>query len=176
MIVRLTRRQHGRLLELVDDQMSQRWRDGVLEWATRDVVDASSHRVDVAMPAIAWKRVWGVLFDHCFDHRGMRSKGVRVTDHNAMKAVRRSLNVRESHPALSGVAAIGVISELIPAWRLEPPQGGYRYSPYPVAGQPFVVLAPTARQIRRQRVTQWVEAPRMPERPILDDREHWRFA
>ena len=83
MIVRLTRRQHGRVLEIVEDQMPERWRAGVLEWGQADITDASKHRVDVAMPAIAWRRVWDVMFDHCYDNRGMRTKGVRTTDLNA---------------------------------------------------------------------------------------------
>lgn len=164
-------------MEVVEDQMSnQRWREGVIEWMTSDVTDASSHRVDVAMPAIAWKRVWDVMFDHCFDHRGMRTKGVKTTDLNAAKAIRRALNVREIHPALAHVAALGMISELIPAWRLEPGESHRTYDPYPRIGRPFVVLAPERRAVRGQVVTQWVESNHLPQRKMLDPAEHFRFA
>ena len=176
MIVRLTRRQHKRVLEIVEDQMSERWRDAVLDWGYQDVTDASAHRVDVAMPAVAWKRVWDLLFDHCYDHRGMRTKGVKTTDLNAMKSIRRSLNAREVHPALSRTAAIGMVGELVPAWRFDEPQHGMLYSPYPVVGAPFVILAPETREMKLQRVTQWVEATRLPQRRLLDPAEHLRFA
>lgn len=176
MIVRLTRRQYGRVIEIILDQMpNDRWRDGVAEWWAGDVTDASKHRVDVAMPAIAWKRVWEVLFDHCFDHRGMRTKGVRATDLNAAKAIRRALNVREIHPALAHVAALGMISELIPAWRLEEGEAHAAYDPYPRVHRPFVVLAPERRTLRGQVVTQWVESNHLPQRRMLDPAEHIRF-
>ena len=176
MIVRLTRRQHERLGALVKELVGDpRRRDAVLEWMMRDVSESSGRRIDIAMPAVAWKIVWEMLFDHCFDSRGMRVGGIRSTDLNAMKSVRASLNVREAHPALSGVGAIGLVSEVVPAWRLADVRGGFRYSPYPVLGQPFVVLAPELRQVRYQRVTQWVGAKRSPDRPLLDEREHWRF-
>ena len=175
MIIRLTRRQHGRVLEIVDDQMPERWRTGVLEWGSEDITDAAKHRIDVGMPAIAWKRVWETMFDHCFDNRGMRTKGVRTTDLNAAKSIRRGLNVREVHPALSRVAAIGMVSELIPAWRLDPGDRTF-YDPYPHAGLPFVVLAPERRSVRGQTVTQWVESRHLPQRRMLDPAEHFRFA
>lgn len=176
MIVRLTRRQYGRVIEIVLDQMTnERWRDGVAEWWASDVADASKHRVDVAMPAIAWKRVWEVLFDHCFDHRGMRTKGVRATDLNAAKSIRRALNVREQHPCLSARGAVGFIAEVVPAWRLDVLDHGFAHSPYPLPGLPFVILCPESRQVRGQKVTQWVESVRAPERPLLDERQHWKF-
>ena len=176
MIVRLTRHQQHRLMEIVGDQMSERWSEGVLAWLTQDVADASGRRVDVAMPAIAWKRVWDVLFDHVFDNRGMRSRGVKVSEMNAIKAVRRGLNVREVHPALSGAGAIGFVAELVPAWRYLEPEGGFTYSPYPLAGLPFVILAPESRRVQHQKVTAWVPMSAVPDRPLLIEAEHLRFA
>lgn len=175
MIVRLTHRQHKRVMEIVGDQMTERWRDGVLGWFGRDVQDAATHRVDVSMPAIAWKRVWEVMFDHCFDNRGMRSKGVRVTDLNAAKAVRRALNARELHPALQGQGAIGFIAEIVPVWVLEGGKAGFTYTPYPERDLRFVILAPESREVRRQKITAWVPTKLVIERPILDEREHFRF-
>jgi hypothetical protein len=163
-------------MEIVADQMGERWREGVLGWMDRDVTDAAKHRVDVAMPAIAWKRTFETMFDHCFDNRGMRTKGVRSTDLNATKSIRRALNVRECHPALSRTGAIGMIGELVPAWRLEVPEASTFYAPYPRLGLPFVILAPESRQVRNQKVTLWVEAPRAPERPLLSEASHWPFA
>ena len=143
MIVRLTRRQHGRVCEIMSAEMDERFIEATLEWLTEDVVGSSKHRVDVAMPAIAWKRVWDAMFDHCYDNRGMRSKGVRSTDLNALKQIRLALNVRETHPALSGISAIGMIAEVIPAWSN---RGVGGYSPYPL-DQRFKILMPQHHQM-----------------------------
>lgn len=176
MIVRLTRRQYKRVLEVVEPEMkAEEWRKALVEWWYADVSDASKHRVDVAMPAIGWKRVWDVMFDHCFDNRGMRSKGVRTTDLNATKSIRRALNAREVHPALFGIGAIGMIGELVPAWTLTGLATEAAYSPYPHVGENFVVLAPESHKVRGQTVTKWVVAPRSPERRLLNPAEHWRF-
>ena len=172
MIVRLTRRQHGRVCEIMLAEMDERFIEATVEWLTEDVVDSSKHRVDVAMPAIAWKRVWDVMFDHCYDNRGMRSKGVRSTDLNALKQIRLALNVRETHPALSGISAIGMIAEVIPAWR---PLDGQADSPYPVPNGRFLVLAPQHHQMSKQRITTWVPSNKHPEREILTEAEHRRF-
>lgn len=177
MIVRLTRRQYGRVIEVVEPALAaEQWRKALKEWWYADVSSAAKHRVDVAMPALGWKRVADVMFDHCFDNRGMRSKGVRTTDLNAMKAIRRALNVRETHPALHGIGAIGMIGELVPAWTMTQGQDGKpHYSPYPLVGENFVVLAPESHSVRNQTVTTWVPSKRSPERRLLNPDEHWRF-
>ena len=172
MIVRLTRRQHGRVYDIVSGEMDRRFIEATLEWLAEDVVSSSKHRVDVAMPAIAWKRVWDAMFDHCYDNRGMRSKGVRSTDLNALKQIRQALNAREMHPALSGISAIGMIAEVIPVWN-NPVVGGC-YSPYPL-DQRFKILMPEHHAMSGQRVTTWVESDRRPNRKILREREHARF-
>jgi hypothetical protein len=175
-MVRLTRRQHERVKVIVESSnMRERWRYGVMEWLERDAVIGGSHRIDVGMPAIAWMRVAEVMFDHCYDARGFRNKTLRQADLNAMKAIQHGLNVRTVHPALSGVSAIGMIGELIPAWKLFVPTERASYSPFPAEGA-FVILAPESTRTGGQAITTWVEAKRAPERPLLDEREHLRFA
>lgn len=141
------------------------------EWFGRDVQVAAKHRYDIAMPAAAWRVVGTALFDHCYDSRGFRIRKLRVSESNALKAVRGSLNVREAHPALSGIGAIGMIGELIPAWTHE-----NRFSPYPIAGESFVVLAPTTIKLGSGRqATKWVATHLYDRGPMLDPDEHWRF-
>ena len=175
MIVRLTNRQRGRvggLVEAADPDCLLAF----LEWYGRDCSKASKHRIDLAMPASAWKAVEHVMFEFCFDGKGFKSRDVRTTDLNALKAVRRALNARESHPALSYVGAVGMIAELIPAWKYPGPDAsGQRYSPYPVPTMPFVILAPESRTVAGKQATMWVEAIRPTELPMLDEREHLRF-
>ena len=127
------------------------------------------------LPAIAWSRVRDVMFDHCYDQRGFRSKSVKVSDLNAMKAIQHGVNVRTVHPALSRISAIGMVGELVPAWKLYVPvEGGPTYSPIPAEGV-FVVLAPETSSRHGQKLTTWVEAKRPLERPLLDEAEHRRF-
>jgi hypothetical protein len=147
-------------------------------WWDRDRSVASKHRVDIVMPASAWRMVESVMFNHCFDDRGFRARErVRSTDINALKSIRRALNVRENHPAMYQRGAIGLISELIPAWRFPAPDAsGKRYSPYPVQAMPFVVLAPESRVVQTKQTTIWVEANRPSELPLLAEHNHWAFA
>ena len=172
MIVRLTRRQHGRVYDIMEAEMDERFVDVTLEWLSEDVETASKHRVDVSMPAIAWRRVWDTLFDHCYNNRGMRSKGVRTTEMGAIKQVRRALNIRETHPGLSGISAIGMIAEVLPVWRPLMPDGPY--SAFPVDGR-FKVLLPEIRKMGDQFVTTWVESNVYPDRKVLRESEHQRF-
>ena len=98
-------------------------------------------------------------------------------DHTAFKSIRRALNVRESHPALSRTGAIGMISELIPAWKFPEPDGsGKFYTPYPTPTMQFVILAPEMRTVAGRKTTQWVEATQPFEYPLLSEGEHLRFA
>lgn len=176
-MVRLTLRQHGRVQEIVADQMSERWRAAALEWMQADVNPGAKHRVDVVMPTIAWMRVRDVLFDHCYDNRGFRTKGVRTTDLNALKSIQQAVNVRTCHPGLHGIAAIGHVAEIIPAWKLTvPAEDGRAYASIPAEGS-FVILAPEARKVgAHQTITSWVEAILPLERPLLDEAQHLRFA
>jgi len=178
-IVRLTNRQRARVAELfgaVDDPrlvFLDRWWD--YDWSV-----ASKHRVDTVMPAAAWRMVEAILFDHCFNERGFRARDrARSTDLNALKAIRRTLNVREGHPALSKRGAIGQIAELIPAWRFPSPDASDKaYSPHPVPTMPYVVLAPETRTVSGNTTTLWVEADRsrLPGYLILDEEQHFLFA
>jgi hypothetical protein len=173
-IVRLTCTQARRVAEIVAVS-GVGWADEFAGWMDREMSTASKHRVDVMAPAIAWRGAEEVMFDWCFDARGFRRK-VSSVDLRAHKEIRRALNGRENHPALYGRAAIGLIPELIPAWRFPGPDAsGKNYAPYPVTAMPFVVLAPEMRQANGQRITMWVEAPRPHERPLLAERSHTAF-
>lgn len=173
MIVRLTGRQRSRVEQRVESTGNL----ALIEWFGRDCVPSSKHRVDLAMPAIAWRQVEHVMFDFCFDGKGFKSQTSRAMDHTAFKSIRRALNTRENHPALSQTGAVGMISELIPAWKFPGPDAsGQHYTPYPAPNMPFVILAPETRKIGGKQTTMWVEATRPPEYPLLDEREHLRFA
>lgn len=176
MMVRLTVRQHGRVAELVGEATVGRQFEQFDMWWGR-AWPSSKHRIDTAMPAIGWRIVEEIMFNHCFDERGFRAKErVRTTDLNALKQIRRTLNARESHPALQQRGAIGLIAEMIPAWRFPAPDAsGKLYSPYPVLAMPFVVLAPESRTVQLKQTTLWVEATRPRELPMLDECSHWAF-
>jgi hypothetical protein len=178
MIVRLTVRQAGRVRDLVATSFGDNFLgEAFAGWWDGYQSTASKHRVDIVMPASAWRRVEGIMFDHCFDERGFRARErVRSTDINALKSIRRALNVRENHPALYQRGAIGLISELIPAWKFPAPDAsGKVYSPYPVQSMPFVVLAPESRTVQTKQTTIWVEAIRPRELPLLYEPGHWVF-
>jgi len=177
-IIRLTIRQAKRVEELTTEALEGvRRAEPLAEWWGRDQSQASKHRLDVVMPAAGWRIVEDVMFNHCFDERGFRAKErVRSTDINALKSIRRGLNVRENHPALFQRGAIGMISELIPAWKFPAPDASGRlYSPYPLIAAPFVVLVPESRTVNLKPSTLWVEATRPRSMPLLDEAEHWRF-
>lgn len=180
MIVRLTNRQSNRVRALAVAALTHaRHQEHLDMWWGRDKTTASKHRVDIVMPAVGWRTAESAMFDHCFDERGFRAKErVRTTDLNALKAIRQSMNARENHPALSGRGAIGLIPELIPAWKIVPDQSGKMYSPYPTSLGEYVVLAPFTTTVQTKQVTAWVEAgPGVLERglPILDEEQHWLF-
>ena len=176
MIVRLTKRQ----VEVIDKTVQTSpttgmWRDAFADWIDKDIQRAPKHRVDVAMPAQAWELVQKALFNRCYNTRGFRTKGVLVSELNSLKAVQQSLNVRMAHPALNGIAAIGMVSELIPAW-LDPDEG--TYSPFPLVGpDAFTILAPVTVELGQGRkATKWVPTDsRWDDRSVLDEAEHWRF-
>lgn len=179
MIIRLTVRQAQRVRQISIDQLTPSGKvPDLLAWWDRDQSKASKHRVDTLMPAAAWSLVEKVMFGHCFDERGFRAKErVRTTDLNALRTIRMALNVRENHPAMHQRGAIGLINEIIPAWKLPAPEpGDPMYSPYPFnPRRKFVVLAPESRTVNLKRVTLWVEAKREWEMPILLEESHLPF-
>jgi len=176
-IVRLTHRQRARVFALTVEALASDPRLGsFIIWYDFDYSIASKHRVDTVMPAIVWRLVEDKMFDHCFNERGFRAKDVKTTDLNALKAIRRALNARENHPALSRRGAIGYIAELIPAWKFPSADASGRwYSPYPVPGMEYVVLAPETRVVNLQTTTLWTEATRLPDRALLDPDQHRLF-
>jgi hypothetical protein len=174
MIVRLTRQQHQATSNLIERLGSY---PHLLWTFNRDVVGASRHRLDVVMPAIAWRLLEDLMFDTCFDQRGFKNKDVKTTWMNSLKAIRAAMNVRENHPALSCTAAVGAISELIPVWgMLGPNNRKHVWSPYPVQNGRFTVLAPTLISVRGSKATKWVESPEtVGRRWVLEEAAHLEF-
>ena len=180
MIVRLTNRQATRVGGLAEAALAQEGNSFRIaafnDWWDRDTSVASKHRVDLSLPAAGWRMIEAVMFDHCFDERGFRTKDVKTTDLNALKTIRRALNARKNHPALQQMGAIGMIPEVVPAWKLLAQDDHDRlYLPYPMRGMKFVILAPESTTVRTKQTTLWVEAPLETRFPLLDEREHWRF-
>jgi hypothetical protein len=126
------------------------------------------------MPAIGWKRIEQMVFDHCYDHRGFRNRRVRDSDLRMLRSMTDAVNIREHHPALMKVGSIGFVAELIPAWKLHGPDDkGRMYSPYPELQSEFVVLAPHWAERSRRQITYWTEEDRAREMPLLDETNHW---
>jgi len=172
-IVRLTRQQHAATCKMLE----RGGHDSHLVWTfSRDIAPASRQRIDVAMPAVAWRVLEELLFDYCFDQRGFHRKEVKSTVTNTLKAVRTAMNVRENHPALSGTAAMGAISELIPVWERLAPKNNKVWSPYPISYQRFTILAPTIIMQRGHKLTKWVDSPdTVGRRWLLTENEHLAF-
>jgi hypothetical protein len=175
-IVRTTNRQRERTWQLIE-RANPPQLAALDRWWNMDFTQASKHRVDTVMPYIAWELVEAILFAHCFNQRGFRSKDVKSTDLAALKAIRRSLNARETHPALYKRGAIGYINELIPAWKTPgPDEQGRWYKPRPVQAGEFVILAPETRTVDLKTTTLWAEvAGRIPRLQVLDESEHLIF-
>ena len=175
MIVRLTNRGRERVWQRVLES-DTRYKEALSDWWFVDYTVASKHRVDTVMPAIAWKIVEEIMFLHCFDLRGFVARDrAKSSDLTAIKTIRRALNARENHPALSRRGAIGQISELLPVWTIDPDTDSY-YTPYPITGGRFAILAPEIRTVDLKTTTLWVEvAGRVPQLRILDRHEHERF-
>lgn len=177
MIVRLTNQQVKKVQSvLAPTDLGELVR--IRGWWGNDVNQASKHRVDIAMPAVAWRAIERVLFDATFTTRGARSAEATSTMSNALKSTRRALNAREQHPAMSEIGAIGLVSEVIPAWRLPGPDAsGKFYVPYPVPGMPFTILAPVTTRVAGKVATQWAEAPTLARTVgLLCEAEHTLFS
>jgi len=171
-IVRTTNRQRERVWELVKRSNPPQL-EALERWYSMDYTQASKHRVDTVMPCIAWEIVEEILFNHCFNERGFRSKDVKSTDLAAIKTIRRAINARRTHPALHERGALGYVNEIIPAWRTN--QQSAKYSPTPVDGT-FVILAPETKTVDLKTTTLWAEvAGRIPRLPVLDEAEHLIF-
>lgn len=175
MIIRLTYLQHQRIQTIVPDWLEGLKLESMRQWLEQDVTAGSKHRVDVMMPAVAWKVLWEeVMFDHCYNNQGRARDGVRTTDINALRNIRTGLNIREKHPAIHRMGAIGMANEVVPAWKVMDGSIAYHYTPYPDEGE-FVVLAPETRQLKKQRVTIWTETDKFSPSPLFDPGEHRAF-
>lgn len=155
MIVRLTNTQRQRIYETVSTtEMPVERLKAFHRWWEADLQGAPRHRVDGAMPAIAWEMVQQIMFDKCYDHRGFRAKTLKISEHGALKSVTAACNARRSHPALNNLAVIGDQREIVPAWT-----NHLEMSPVPDdTHRNFVLMMPVRVTMGQGRVaTRWAE-------------------
>ena len=115
------------------------------------------------------------MFDLVFDNRGYRRAKVRSTLVSAHRQILTSLNVRKTHPALKGIGAQGLISEIIPAWKIGHKVNGFSYTPLPNRGLQYVLLGPTYIEANGHRITKWVEIGQPIDRGIYKEDAHLMF-
>jgi len=168
MIVRLTRQQHQACKRYASAD------DNLLEWLDRDISEASRARLDVAMPAIAWRTLRNVLFPHVYSVKGFQRKEAPLTATRALSSIQAGLNLREKHPALRNAGAIGIHMDILPVWHLPQPSDDFVYSPYPGKGT-FMVLMPEHITQGGRRVTVWHLALSHPKTVLLQEATHLVF-
>lgn len=168
MIVRLTRQQHQACKRYAASD------DALYEWLDRDVDQASKHRLNVAMPAIAWLRMRNILFPQVYSVKGFQRKEAPMSATRALSSIQASINLREKHPALRGAGAIGIQRDILPVWKLRQTSDDFKYSPYPGKGT-FMVLMPEHITQGGRRITVWHEALSSPESVFLQEATHLIF-
>lgn len=113
-------------------------------------------RIDVNAPYACWLNVQQALIDHTFGPLGGKKAEVPARFVLALKTITKALNFIDTHPALSGKAALGWHGLKILAWG----DGDDDYTPYPRPGKMFVTLSPVWDKARNgQRVTRWLPLP-----------------
>lgn len=120
---------------------------------TRDVSPSTKTGLSVVAPYIAWERAQAMLLDTFWTHR---PRGSEQPPHHVRVMMRRIATAQNTvlrHPAIKGLAMLGINAGWFPAWVDD--EG--RRSPMPNGGR-FVLLG--ARIIEGQRKTAftvWVE-------------------
>jgi hypothetical protein len=127
------------------------------EWAC-DFLDLYAHHrtsivwVDAYAPAVLWRRTRDVLAAGLYERRSFPSPPDKVTARKALQRIARAVALREHHPALRQMLAVGEQNEIIPAWWT-----GDRWSPYP-DGSIFKLFTPTTSTMKGRvsgLVTRW---------------------
>ena len=122
-------------------------------------------RVDVNAPYACWLNVQQALIAHVFGPQGGKRAEVPARFVLALKTITKALNFIDTHPALSGKAAMGWHGLEIPAWG----NGDDDYTPYPRPGKMFVTLSPVWDKARNGgRVTRWLPLPNR-QTPVHED-------
>lgn len=170
MIVRLT--PHGHKVVLRTVVMDE----GMHDELQADVTTVGAV-VEIQAAYAAWRYVYLRLYDKTFGPRGGKQGATRV-EFTALRRITKELNYVDKHPALQGLAMIGLHADLFPVWEIEPSERDPRkYSPYPIPGHQFVVLSPVWYDGQHQtRVTRWVDNVDSPSR-LADEHLHlklWR--
>lgn len=108
--------------------------------------------VDCYAPAVLWRRTRDVLAAGLFERRTFGHAAEKGTARKALQRVARSVALREAHPALSMMLAMGEQTEIVPAWWT-----GERWSPYP-EGSIFKLMVPSVSVMKGRvggTVTRW---------------------
>jgi hypothetical protein len=131
------------------------------------VFGSTAQGVDVEAPYVAWKHVHGLLYRRTFTRRGgIQSQTMFTT----LKRVTKELNYIETHPALMGLAMFEWQPDIFPVWKMDTDHLGRIYSPAPLPGHQFVILAPIwERPEGEPRLTRWLERPSAPGWLCVED-------
>lgn len=120
---------------------------------TRDVKPLTKTGLSVVAPYVAWERAMVMLNDQFWTHRPRTADPVPHHVRVMMRRIATAQNAVIRHPALKGLAMLGVHTGWFPVWIDE---NGYR-SPLPGAGRFTVLGARVVEGQRKTAFTVWVE-------------------
>jgi hypothetical protein len=165
--LRLAKMQVSVILEVIEG-------DAAFEpWLEADQV--SKWRYDWEMPAVGWLRVFERLERATLTPHGRNSSKQPMYWVRARNNIRRALNHREVHPAMTGKGVIGIDGLVLPAW----PTGDRWWSPYPVDGATMVALVPHTNEppLQSVQITWWEpESPGVDRGRLFDEAAHRALA
>lgn len=170
MRVRLTRNRLHRLIDIVPSNVAEELQ---IEHEYH-----GTYEVTVRAAYIAWEMAQQALVDELFNPRGGVRKDANRSLVGALRAITRSKNAYDRHPALRGAAVLGHPTPVtFPVWELpEPEPNGMIYSPIPTVGCRFLVLRPHLLTEPGRRVTVWDEQGIAPSHDRLaDEQVHQAF-
>lgn len=117
----------------------------------------SPHTWAIEAPYVGWDLVRRELFDRCYTSTGAVVRRQSRSYLTLMRRVVQAMNAVDRHPALRGAGLPGHgPAAMYPAWRRdEVDQFGRLWSPLPIVGNEFVLLAPQRDQVSGIAVTLW---------------------